>query len=124
MKRTALVAACLLALGGCATQRAYEGPERPAGELARIDGSPALNAGLPIAAIIRKVDKTTIGVGYARVLVLPGTHAVLVDCLMKATHVTTRFELQIEVAAGDHYVLVPESAPGNQNCGEVRVVAH
>ena len=121
--RAVLAALLPLALAACATLRVYDGPERPAGELARIDGSPALNAGLPLAAIIRKVDATTIGVAYSRVLVLPGSHAVLVDCLMKATHTTTRFELKLEVAAGDHFALEPESAPGNQNCGEVRVVA-
>ncbi len=111
-----------LALAGCATLQAYPGPTKLSAELARIDGSPALNAGLPIAAIIRKVDATTIGVAYARVLVLPGSHSVLVDCLMKAAHTTTRFELNLDVSAGDHYVLEPESAPGNQNCSEVRAV--
>ena len=120
MSRAPLV--LLIALAGCATQRVYPGPDRPASELARIDGAPALNAGLPIAAIIRKVDATHIGVGYSRVLVAPGTHTLLVDCLMKAEHTTTRFEISVEVSAGDHYVLVPESAPGNHNCGEVRAV--
>ena len=112
----------LLALGGCATARVYEG-SHPASDLGRIEGDPALNAGLPIAAIIRKVDSTPIGVAYSRVWVLPGTHAVLVDCLVPSAHTTTRFELNIEVEAGERYVLVPESATGNRNCSEVRIRA-
>ena len=118
-----LASLLVLSLAGCATQRVYPGPERPAGELARVDGSPALNAGLPIAAIIRKVDDTAIGVAYSRVRVLPGKHSLLVDCLIKAEHTTTRFELNLDVSAGDHYVLQPESGPGNHNCSEVRAVA-
>ena len=111
----------LLAATGCATDRAYDGPEKPLKELARIDGAPALNAGLPIEAIIRKVDSKPVGVGYSRVLVLPGVHSLLVDCLIPAEHTTTRFELSIDVSAGDRYVLVPESATGNRNCGSVRI---
>jgi len=109
---------------GCATQKVYEGPVKPRGDLARIDGSPALNAGLPIQAILRKVDKTEIGVRFSRVLVEPGVHELLVDCLIPAAHTTTRFELSIDVSAGDHYVLEPESAPGNKVCSEVRIRPH
>lgn len=122
MNRAALALLLGVALAGCATQRAYPGPERPVGELARIDGSPALNAGLPIAAIIRKVDEVHVGVGYSRVLVAPGPHTLLVDCLIKAEHTTTRFEVKVDVSAGDRYVLRPESAPGNHVCAEVRAV--
>ena len=123
MSARPLAALLALFLAACATQRVYTGPERPAGELARIDGSPALNAGLPIAAIIRKVDDTPIGVAYSRVLVAPGQHSVLVDCLIKAEHTTTRFEIKLDLSSGDHYVLQPESGPGNRNCSEVRAVA-
>ncbi len=115
--------ALLAALGGCATQKVYEGPEKPRSDLARIDGTPALNAGLPIAAIMRKVDETKIGVAYARVLVAPGKHSLLVDCLIPAAHSTTRFELSVDASAGDHYVLVPVSAPGNKNCADVHLEA-
>jgi hypothetical protein len=118
--RRSLPVAALLALAGCATMRAYEGPKLPASELGRIDGAPALNAGLPIEAIIREIDTTPVGVGYSKVLVTPGKHRVLVDCLVPAEHSTVRFELNLDVGAGDRFVLVPESAPGNRSCGEVR----
>jgi hypothetical protein len=117
-----LVMALLLALAaGCATEQAYEGPARPALELAVIEGAPPLNAGLPIAPVLRKVDDRVVGVGYSRVTVVPGTHRVLIDCVMAQTHTTTRFELDIETFAGRRYVLVADSAPGNQRCGDVRV---
>lgn len=109
------------ALAGCATQRTYPGPKRPEADVARIVGSPALNAGLPIEAVIRKVDGTVIGVVYSHVQVLPGPHTILVDCLMPAQHTTVRFELPLEASAGERYVLVPESAPGNRSCGDVRI---
>ncbi|MBS0376594.1 MAG: hypothetical protein JSR73_18625 [Proteobacteria bacterium] len=119
MRRGALLVALVLA--GCATERGYEGPIRPAGELAVIEGAPRVNAGLPLAPLLRKVDERVVGVGYSRVQVAPGTHRVLVDCVMAAAHTTTRFELSIETYPGRRYVLVADSAPGNQRCAEVRV---
>jgi hypothetical protein len=62
-----------------------------------------------------------IGVVYSHVQLLPGPHTILVDCVMPAAHTTVRFELQLEAEAGERYVLVPESAPGNRSCGEVRI---
>ena len=118
--RGAFVAGLVL-LGGCATERSYDGPARPAGELATIEGAPRVNAGLPLAPLLRKIDDRVVGVGYSRVTVLPGTHHVLVDCVMAESHTTTRFDLEIETYAGRRYVLVGESAPGNQRCGAVRV---
>ncbi len=113
--------AALVLLAGCATERSYEGPARPAAELATIEGAPRLNAGLPLAPLLRKVDDRVVGVEYSRVTVLPGTHHVLVDCVMPETHSTTRFQLEIETYPGRRYVLVAQSAPGNQRCGAVRV---
>jgi hypothetical protein len=118
--RRGLVLAAL-ALAGCATERGYEGPARPPGELAVIEGAPSVNAGLPLAPLLRKVDERVVGVGYSRVQVAPGTHRVLVDCVMSAEHTTTRFELSIETYPGRRYVLVADSAPGNRHCGAVRV---
>jgi hypothetical protein len=117
--QAAVVAVALLA--GCATGRFYEGPTRPAAELAVIEGAPRLNAGLPLAPLLRKIDDQVVAVEYSRVTVLPGTHHVLVDCVMSETHTTTRFQLDIETYPGRRYVLVAESAPGNQRCGAVRV---
>ncbi len=119
--RAIATAASLLLLGACATERAYEGPQRPPGELAVIEGAPRVNAGLPMAPLLRKVDDRVVGLGYARVSVAPGTHRVLVDCVMSQTHTTTRFELSIETYPGHRYVLVAESAPGNLRCGAVHV---
>jgi hypothetical protein len=121
MRRSVMPALALALAAGCATERAYEGPARPAAELAVIEGAPPLNAGLPLAPVLRKVDDRVVGVGYSRVTVAPGTHRVLVDCVMSQSHTTTRFELEIEAFAGRHYVLVADSAPGNQRCGDVRV---
>jgi hypothetical protein len=118
--RAALVTGLAL-VAGCATERSYEGPARPAAELATIEGAPRVSAGLPLAPLLRKVDDRVVGVEYSRVAVLPGTHHVLVDCVMSQPHTTTRFELEIETYPGRRYVLVADSAPGNQRCGAVRV---
>jgi hypothetical protein len=115
--------ALLAALGGCATARVYDGAVRPADELARIDGAPRFSAGLPIAAVIRKVDATVLSTGYSRASVAPGPHTVLIDCHVYAAHTTTRFELTIDAEAGSRYVLVPVSAAGNRACEAVHVEA-
>ena len=119
--RLLLVGLAGLALAACATQRGYDGPERAAADLGVIEGAPRISAGLPIAAVIRKVDERVVVLGYSKVAVPSGEHRVLVDCTMAATHVTTRHELKFEVYPGRRYVLVPESAPGNRSCGSVRV---
>jgi hypothetical protein len=110
-----------LAIGACATQRGYDGATRPSAELGVIEGAPRVTAGLPLAAVIRKVDDRIVVLGYSKVAVVPGEHRVLTDCTMAETRVTTRHELKFEVYAGRRYVLVPESAPGNRSCGAVRV---
>ena len=120
MRRVA-AAAGLVALVGCATERDYDGPPRPAAEVALIAGAPSINAGLPLAAVIRKVDAHVVGFGYSKVTVPPGRHVLLVDCVMAMAHTTTRFEIAAEVAAGQRYVLVADSAPGNQRCSGVRL---
>ncbi len=110
---------CLAA--GCATERAYRGPAKPSSELALIEGAPRINAGLPLAPVIRKVDEQVVGLPYATVEVAPGLHYVLVDCVMAQTHTTTRYLLEIETYPGRRYVLVAESAPGNRHCDRVLV---
>ena len=110
-----------LLLGACATQQAYKGPERPVADLAVIEGSPRVNAGLPITAVIRKVDEQVVRLGYSKVAVIEGQHHVLVDCVMRAVPSTTRFGLDFEAYAGHRYVLHPQSAPGNRSCAGVTV---
>lgn len=114
------VLGCAL-IAGCATQKAYEGPSRSARDLAVIQGSPRFNAGLPLVPSIRKVDDVVVHVGYSQVTVVPGTHRLLVDCVMSETHSTTRHELNVEVYSGRRYVLVAESGPGNRRCGSVHL---
>jgi len=120
MRRVAAVVGLAL-LGACATERAYPGAVRPPSELALIAGAPSINAGLPVAAVIRKVDEHKVGFGYSRVTVAPGTHELLIDCLMASAHTTTRFVIPVDVAAGRRYRLVADSAPGNQRCSAVRL---
>jgi hypothetical protein len=115
------LACAAITVAGCATQRGYDGPSKPPRDLAVIVGSPPISAGLPLAAVLRKVDDRVVVLGYSKVAVEPGEHHVLVDCVMAATHATTRHELKFEVYPGRRYVLVPESAPGNAACGSVHV---
>jgi hypothetical protein len=122
MSRYAAIVA-LVVLGACATERVYQGPVRPPRELALIEGAPRINAGLPIAAVIRKVDERRIRFGYSRVTVAPGSHVLLIDCLMAEARTTTRFEIEVDVEEGRRYRLVADSAPGNQRCSAVRLEA-
>jgi hypothetical protein len=121
LRRAAGACAAVALLGACATAQLYQGAPRPAGEIARIDGDPRFSAGLPLAALIRKVDDQTLGIAYAGIALEPGSHRLLVDCILAATHTTTRFELNVEVEAGRRYALVADPAPGNQRCGAVRM---
>jgi predicted small secreted protein len=121
MRRVLVLAALAVPLAGCATMRGYDGPARAGRDVALIVGSPPVSAGLPLAAVLRKVDERVVVLGYSKVEVAPGEHHVLVDCVMASTHTTTRHELKFETYSGRRYVLVPESAPGNAACGSVRV---
>jgi hypothetical protein len=115
--------ACLVGLlmSACAAQQAYDGAERPAAEVAVIEGTLPVTAGLPITARIRKIDDRVVRFGYSKVSVVDGPHHVLVDCVMQSARSTTRFGLDFETYAGHRYVLHPESAPGNRSCSGVMV---
>lgn len=121
--RLAAALATSLAAGACATQAAYDGPTRPRGELAVIEGNPRFNAGLPVVVSVRRVGERDVGVASSRVSVLPGQHRLLLDCTVAATGTTSRHQLDVEVVAGGRYRLVADTAPGNQRCGEVRLEA-
>ncbi len=110
-------------LAGCATERLYAGPARDSGRIAIVEGDPRINAGLPLAAVIREVDGRVLRLGSSRVALEPGRHVLLVDCIMAETRSTTRHQLKVEVEAGSRYRLVTDSAPGNRSCGAVRLEA-
>jgi hypothetical protein len=110
----------IVTLVGCGTERAYQGPPRPSAEEALIVGAPQVTSGVPIKAVVRKVDGLVPQFGMSSIAVLPGTHEILVDCVM-ASHATVRFPLIIEAEAGRRYLLRAESTPGNRTCADVKV---
>ena len=112
---------CLCAvLSACGTEKAYQGADQPSAQQALIIGDPQVTSGVPIKAVIRKVDDHVPGFGMSTIAVLPGRHEVLVDCVM-SNHSAVRFPLVIEAQAGRRYVLVAQSTPGNRTCAEVRI---
>lgn len=116
-------AAALLLCAGCMTRQSYDGPRLPQDEIARISGDPSFNAGIPVAALLRQVDGSTLRVTQSSVDVLPGAHRLLVDCRIQETKSTTRHSLDVEVYAGRHYKLVAETGPGLRECTSVRLEA-
>ena len=109
----------MASLFGCATEVAYEGPRQPTGQTALIVGASRVNAGLPMAPILRKVDDRVLSWQSSSVAVLPGQHALLVDCVMGAS--TIRYHLIVIAEQGHRYVLVPESGAGNHACTSVKI---
>jgi hypothetical protein len=103
------------------TQQSYEGPRRPADEVAHISGDLRVTAGAPMSVILRKVDDRVLGVSESGVDVLPGPHRLLVDCLIRETSSTSRHSLEAEVEAGERYRLVADFAPGLRKCASVRL---
>jgi hypothetical protein len=111
-----------LTLAGCESLRGYEGPRRPASELARITGDSRVG-GAPLAVILRQVDDVDLGLQYSGVDVLPGAHSLLIDCTVTESKQTTRHHLDVDVDAGVKYRLVADTGPGNRECVEVRLVS-
>jgi hypothetical protein len=120
MNRRVLWVSLSLLLCACETERAYVGPELTSDDLALIVGAPQVTSGVPIKAVIRKVDDRVMRFGYSKVLVLPGSHQLLVDCVM-ANHAAVRFPLTLNARRGHRYVLRAQSAVGNRTCGDVVV---
>ena len=48
-------------------------------------------------------------------------HSLLVDCVVQETGNTSRYELNVEVYAGERYRLVPETGPGQRDCVAVHM---
>ncbi len=117
MKRLVVLISAL-ALVSCATELAYQGPAQPTSQTAVIVGASSI-AGLPIAPILRKVDDLVVSWRHTRVAVLPGQHALLVDCVMGSS--TIRYHVSVMAEPGHRYVLSPVSGAGNHTCIAVNV---
>jgi hypothetical protein len=111
----------LLALAGCYTFHAYEGPRARSEDVAIITADPRINAGLPVVVSIRKVGDQVVGAFYNRVALEPGRHELLLDCTVQSSKSITRFPLTVDVDAGARYQLVADLAPGLQECATVRL---
>ena len=70
--------------------------------------------------MIRQVDGKDVDMRYSSVALLPGKHSLLIDCqLGESGGTASRHELNVEVAAGEHYRLQAEMRPGNRSCERV-----
>ena len=110
-------------LAACESLAVYDGDHRPKGELAQILGDSRINAGLPIAIVIRSVDETELGLRYRGALVLPGEHDLLIDCTVTESHHISRHHLHVDVDAGVKYRVVADTGPGNRECRDVQLVS-
>lgn len=118
-----LFVATLLSLCGCMTQQAYDGPKLARDEVAHISGDLRFTAGAPVSALLRQVDGRVLGISQSGVDVDPGSHELLVDCVVRETGSTSRFSLNIDVFAGRRYRLVPETGPAREGCIAVHLEA-
>jgi hypothetical protein len=108
-------------LVACGTGRSYEGPKRPADEVARITGDFRVTAGSPVTVILLKVDDYEVSLSENSVEVLPGTHKLLVDCRVAETKSVSRFTIEAELYEGVRYRLVPQISPGMRGCSAVEL---
>jgi hypothetical protein len=108
-------------LGGCATQRLYDGPPLPAGERAIVRADPAVSAGLPVQLRLRQVDGKDVTVTSSAVELRPGTHELIVDCRVAESGSVRRFAVHADLEAGGRYRLVAEATA--RNCESVELVA-
>ncbi len=109
------------ALGaGCATERAYDGPQLPADERVIVRADPVVSAGLPVQIRIRRVDGREIGVSANKVELPAGRHALLVDCRVAETGSLRRFTVQAELEPGRSYRLAADATA--RNCEAVRLI--
>jgi hypothetical protein len=110
----------VLLSAGCATYQAYDGPQRPASELAIVSGASKFRAATPLALIIRAVDERPVDVRYNSVALTPGRHELIIDCQLGSEPGTaSRHVLDVDVAAGDRYGLSAQMSPGNRACESV-----
>jgi hypothetical protein len=112
-----------LALVGCATGKSYEGAKLPADEVGRIIGDYRFTAGVPVSAILLKVDDYEVPLSQHAVDVIPGKHTILVDCRVAETRSVSRFTLEAEIYEGERYRLVPQTGPAMRSCSAVTLEA-
>ena len=105
--------------GGCATEKAYEGPALPKSERAIVHADPALSAGLPVSLRLRQVDERDVPLTASSVELPPGKHLLLVDCRVSESGATRRFTISAELEPGGEYRLVATASA--RNCEEVTV---
>ena len=99
--------------GGCATEKAYEGPRLPAAERAVVHADPALSAGLPVSLRLRQVDQREVPLSASSVELPPGAHVLLVDCRVSESGATRRFTVPVELEPGGDYRLVATASARN-----------
>jgi hypothetical protein len=122
VKRSVAVVLIALAFGlsACATFQAYDGPARPASEVAIIRGDAKLSGELPLALVIRAVDGRAVDLRYSSVAVDRGHHLLIIDCQVGgATGSTTRHHVEVDAGGGESYRLQAEMQPGNGACKSV-----
>ena len=114
--RVAVAAAVSLA-ASCATYQGYEGPKKPASQVATIEGTAKLRTTLPLALVIRSIDGREVGLQYSAVAVEPGKHTILVDCQVSGPPASTsRHALDVEFSPGVRYKLSARMDAGNRSC--------
>lgn len=108
------------ALLGCATERLYDGEPLPAAEAAVVRADPVVSAGLPVQVRIRRVDGREVGLSTTRVELPPGTHELLVDCLVAESGSVRRFTVAAALEPGRRYRLAADATA--RNCEAVQLV--
>lgn len=119
--RAGLLILAALALAGCSTMRAYDGPARAREEVAVVTGDLRFTAGAPLSLILRAVDGRPLDARYNAVEVEPGKHVFIVDCVLRETRATSRHEVSAEVDPGTHYGFTAEMAPAMRGCASVEL---
>ena len=107
--------------GGCATEKAYEGPRLPAAQRAIVRADPALSAGLPVQLRLRQADGRDVPLTASAVELPAGRHVLLVDCRVSESGATGRFTVAAELEPGGEYRLTAVASA--RNCEGVTLQA-
>jgi len=108
-------------LASCATRQAYEGPARPTGQVAVVEGDPKFRLA-PVSVFLRSVDGQPLRDTQSSASLLPGEHELTVDCVVAESGDRQRMRLQVVLQAGVRYHLEPQLVLANQSCESVRLV--